>query len=1027
MSGEGPGTVVGRYKLLQEVGEGGFGVVWQAEQLEPVRRTVALKILKPGMDTRQVVARFEAERQALALMDHPNIAKVLDAGATETGRPYFVMELVRGIPITEYCDQVRLDTAARLALFQQVCHGVQHAHQKGIVHRDLKPSNVLVALHDGVPVPKVIDFGVAKATDRTLTDKTLFTEFRQMIGTPEYMAPEQAEISGLDVDTRADVYSLGVLLYELLTGTKPHDLESLADKGYVEMIRTIREVDPQKPSTRVSTLGAVGVAMASRRHAAPKSLGKELRGDLDWIVMKALEKDRSRRYDTADAMALDVQRHLEHRPVLAGRPGLAYRARKYVRRHRIGATAAAAAVVLLVAGVVLSFAGYAEAAERRSRARTSREAAVRDRADAERARAAEAEQRSLAVRREKAAEADATTARTVLDLVQGMLGSADPHETRGPDYTVRELLDDFDRFLGTRLDDQPRVAAAVRSTIGQAYVGLGLADKARPHVDAAVEAGRKVYGEESPEFAELLVGRAQLHHDLGDYAAAEGDAQRAAGIFRKSTDAARALSAGQALAYLSDYRAHLGRYDDAERDAREAVAMLRNAAGDEHPAVAQALFGLARALEQKGAYEEAERVAREVLSMRRKARPGPSAGVASTLHLLANLRYEQGSIPEAVEIGREAVAMKVAVLGAEHPTTALGKTVLAVFLNADGKVEEAEALVRDALAVDRRLLGDGHPSTGGDLRVLSAVLRAARKLDEAESTAREAVAVARRSSGDRSRTVATSLLALGDVLFARRAFPEAERVQREALEIQRRALGDDSPVAIRILDDVARSVAAQGRLDEAEAISRDALSRQRRVSGGRDSATATLLRNLARILFEKRLPADAARLLEEALRIDRDARLPGRVLEDLDALLVVQFGAEEWAAAERTAREILAQRRHHVWLAMLGVSLLKQGRPAEAEPVLRETLDLRVKELPDHWWRRSAESLLGEALSAQGKYAEAEPLLLSGYERMEPLPENLARKREALERVVRLYEAWGKPDKAAEWKAKLEAGKPPAK
>ena len=395
VAAEGPGSVIDRYKLLQQIGEGGFGVVYMAEQTEPVRRKVALKIIKLGMDTKQVIARFEAERQALALMDHQNIAKVLDAGATETGRPYFVMELVRGVPITEYCDQAQLDTNQRLALVQQVCHAVQHAHQKGIIHRALKPNNVMVTLHDGEPVPKVIDFGIAKATDHSLTDKTLFTEFGQMIGTPEYMAPEQAEMSGLDIDTRADIYSLGVLLYELLTGTKPFDITELMRHGYDEMLRNIRDVDPPKPSTRASAVSQAA-PVANRRCTPPKVL----RGDLDWIVMKAIEKDRSRRYETATGLALDIEHYLAHEPVAAARPGLAYRARKYVRRHRLGVAAASIVTSALVVGVVFAFTGYLEAAERHERARTSRAHATRNAEAAKRARAEEAEQRELAETRE---------------------------------------------------------------------------------------------------------------------------------------------------------------------------------------------------------------------------------------------------------------------------------------------------------------------------------------------------------------------------------------------------------------------------------------------------------------------------------------------------------------------------------------------------------------------------------------------------------------------------------------------------
>jgi Leucine-rich repeat (LRR) protein len=352
---EKPGDRIGRYKLLQQIGEGGCGVVHMAEQQEPVRRQVALKVIKLGMDTRSVIARFEAERQALAMMDHPNIAKVFDAGATETGRPYFVMELVRGIRITEFCDQNNLPTRERLDLFTQVCHAIQHAHQKGIIHRDIKPSNILVTLRDGVAVPKVIDFGIAKATQQRLTDKTLFTAFQQFIGTPAYMSPEQAEMSELGIDTRSDIYSLGVLLYELLTGKTPFDANELLKAGLDEIRRTIREQEPPRPSTRLSTLAADALtATAKHRHTDAPKLIHLLRGDLDWIVMKCLEKDRARRYETANGLAMDVERHLKNETVVACPPSRFYRFQKLVRRNKLAFGAAAAIAVSLVIGLATS-------------------------------------------------------------------------------------------------------------------------------------------------------------------------------------------------------------------------------------------------------------------------------------------------------------------------------------------------------------------------------------------------------------------------------------------------------------------------------------------------------------------------------------------------------------------------------------------------------------------------------------------------------------------------------------------------
>ena len=401
---ERPGTKIGRYKLLQEIGEGGMGVVYMAQQKEPVKRKVALKIIKPGMDTKEVVARFEAERQALAMMDHPNISKVLDGGTTESGRPYFVMELVHGVPLTEYCDENQLTTRERLELFVKICQAVQHAHQKGIIHRDIKPSNVMVTLHDHLAVPKIIDFGIAKATNRELTEKTIFTGYGQMVGTPLYMSPEQAQMSGLDIDTRTDIYSLGVLLYELLTGNTPFDRERVRGAEFDEVRRMIREEEPPRPSARFSTLAAeAATTISAHRKTDPIQLNHLLKGELDWIVMKSLEKDRNRRYETANNFAVDIHRYLDDEPVEACPPSTTYRLRKFARRHKAQLlTAATIAAVLVVATVVSSFLA-AWAIREKGVASENLVVARRNEATADRERAAALDAKTIARRQEKLA------------------------------------------------------------------------------------------------------------------------------------------------------------------------------------------------------------------------------------------------------------------------------------------------------------------------------------------------------------------------------------------------------------------------------------------------------------------------------------------------------------------------------------------------------------------------------------------------------------------------------------------------
>jgi non-specific serine/threonine protein kinase/serine/threonine-protein kinase len=552
---EGQGTVVGPYKLLEQIGEGGFGVVFLAEQERPVRRKVALKIIKPGMDTRQVIARFEAERQALAMMEHPNIAKVHDAGATENGRPYFVMELVQGVPITEYCDQCNLPTRERLELFKTVCQAVQHAHQKGIIHRDIKPTNVLVAMQDGRPAPKIIDFGVAKAVNERLTEQTLATGFAQMIGTPMYMSPEQAELSPMGVDTRSDIYSLGVLLYELLTGTTPFDKDRLHSASYDELRRIIREEEPPHPSARLSSLplggrvregvsagetAALATTIAAHRRTDPRRLVQSIRGELDWIVMKCLEKDRNRRYETPNDLARDIEGYLHDEPVQACPPSKVYRLRKFARRNRLPLTF----VALLLGGFVFLAYGY------------------------------------MALKRERDAKGIVSArAKAVDDLFQSILrSSASGGKIKGSQYTVREMLDDYSAGLGNQLADKPEAEADLRTTIGRTYLALGAYDRAEPQFQRAIELRRTVDGPQHENVAANLIDLGWNLIGQHKYDEAAIRLREVIEIYQQQGGRNRRLIHAWGMLPLA--LSSSGRHDEAERAIHEAWDVMKG--DDEH-------------------------------------------------------------------------------------------------------------------------------------------------------------------------------------------------------------------------------------------------------------------------------------------------------------------------------------------------------------------------------------------------------------------------------------------------------------
>ncbi|MGW8267069.1 MAG: protein kinase domain-containing protein, partial [Longimicrobiales bacterium] len=558
---------IGHYRLLELLGEGGMGEVWLAEQTEPVQRRVALKLIKLGMDTRQVVARFEAERQALAVMDHPGIAQVFDGGATEDGRPYFVMELVQGIPLNEYCDTHRLSTDERIRLFTDVCHAVQHAHHKGVIHRDLKPSNVLVAVKDDEPVVKIIDFGIAKALGHDLTDRTLVTRVGQIVGTPEYMSPEQAEMSGLDVDTRTDVYALGVMLYELLVGALPFDFSARA----VEAIRhAIRETEVPRPSTRLTSLQETRDTIARYRRTTVEALRRELKSDLDWIILKAMEKDRTRRYDTANGLAQDLERHLNHEPVMARGPSARYRIHKFVRRHRVGVAAGAAVAAALVLGMTMATVGMVRAQ-----------------------------------RAERRAEGEAEAAKQVSDFLVELFRVNDPSEALGNSITAREILDRGAERIGKDLVDQPPLQGRLMEIMGTVYTSLGLYREAEPLLLQSLEVRRGALGNHHLDVSASLHSLAWLYRTQWRLEEALPLAREAAEI-REELLGPDHPDVATSLQVLGMVQRDRGDFEAARMNLERSLAIREAALGPDHVDVSTSLYHLGWLALREGEYARAK-------------------------------------------------------------------------------------------------------------------------------------------------------------------------------------------------------------------------------------------------------------------------------------------------------------------------------------------------------------------------------------------------------------------------------------
>ncbi len=784
-----PSGKIGPYRLLERLGEGGFGEVWTAEQTEPMHRTVAVKILKLGVDSKEVLARFEMERQALALMDHPNVARIYDAGATDQGRPYFVMEHAAGLPITDYCDTGRLRVRQRLELFVRVCEAVQHAHTKGIIHRDLKPSNVLLTLTDGKPVPKVIDFGIAKATAVPLTDRTLHTEIGRLMGTPEYMSPEQAGSGGTDVDTRSDVYSLGVILYQLLTGTLPFEPDALRKADYPRLVKIIREMEPATPSCRLSTLGAEPVnqrngatpqEIAGRRDTEFAALQRQVKGELDWIVMKCLEKDRARRYETAHELATDVQHFLSGEPVDAAPPSRIYRFRKFVRRNRTMVTAAMMVVVALLAGTAGTTFGLLRAEKRRAEADSAREqmqqvsefqAAMLRGIDANemglRIKERFREQVGAALQRQYVGEGS-NRRKLTPDEIEEELAEYDRRADAAQAVDVaRQVMDEFvltpaADTLEEQFADQPLVRAQLHEAIGRTYRELGIYAAADQHLSAALELRRAHYGPGTthPAVLESLLQLAFVKENLGR----SGEVEE---ISLEVLDMSRVLgnrsAEARALEYLGG--AAMDRRAGAEAETRlnEALQINRELYGEDDPRFMGNLASLAVLYSKQNRHKEAESADLRVLEWRREYYGDQHPKVA---HVLFNLAWEvgsQGRPDEAEELFREAMAIHLAVYGQEHPLVATDLFNIGTQIVHQGRRHEGEQYCRQALDQQRILLGEDSRAVQQTLRWLAGSREADSDFEEAITLRREILAIVERAYPEGHKEAFRRITAMADL------------------------------------------------------------------------------------------------------------------------------------------------------------------------------------------------------------------------------------------------------------------------
>ena len=921
----GPGGQIGPYKLLSILGEGGYGIVYLAEQLRPVKRRVALKVIKPGMDTKQVIARFESERQALALLDHPNVAHVHEAGTTSAGQPYFAMEYVKGVSIIEHCDRHKLSVDERLDLFLQVCEAIQHAHQKGIIHRDIKPSNILVSFENERAVPKVIDFGIAKAISQPLTDRTLYTERGQLVGTLEYTSPEQAEMTSQDIDTRSDIYSLGVVLYELLTGVLPFESQTLREGGPDRLRQVIREQDPKTPSTRLSRLTREdSTRIAQQRRADAGVLRRKLRGDLDWITLKAMAKDRTHRYGSSGELAADIRRHLKDEPVVAGPPSTLYRMRKYVRRHKALVTGLAAVLVVLLAGII-GVVIFAVKADRQAR-----------------------------------------TTQAVTDFLnEDLLGAVALQQAMSQQVTVRSILDAAADRLEGRFADRPLVEASIRQTLGTTYIELGNYEQAEPHLKRAYDVRHRLLGDN-----DLLT-----------------------------------LTSMSLLGRLYQIQA---RYKEAEPLLAQAVESRRRILGSNHADTLETSAWLGRLyaeLATPQSQKEAEKLLTAALKSGSDLFGKESPIVLEAMLGLAFLRGAvQGKPDEAVPLCLEGWGTARKALGEGHRLTYqfMG---LAVWLGAwGGRFQEAQRHAQAVMEANLKVLGKEHPDTLSAMCTLGMVHAWRDNLEEAESLLAPGLEGLHSILGEGHAIVLFYSRTLASVYMRQGRYENAEDLLKRIIEEGGRLLGDDHPIPTTAAVYMMSLYAMQERGDDLKTWCSREIERIGGTSGQNKTAVSRILNWLA--YLQATYPSAAIRDGHEAIRnAKKNCELTSGNRTSLVVLAVAYAETGDFASAIRELKKAIES----------------GDSPGSTFSLSDNSLQYLLKRLESgHAVRDSVFTMTATTMIAEGRHAAAEQELTTAIRTVRRyLGETHPETRGCILVFIELYEAWGKPEKAEEWRAKL--------